>query len=247
MELVEDRANRAWHVLHRRAAGQRVQGRLRARCHGQAHPRPAAQRSRRRRSDLVAADPDHHGGGRQRAGDALRHHRRPRPGRGVAGARQHRLRRAVRGAGDRHGRDRPAARPPPAAPCSSCCGPSGSRRPAARTAICAWCVDERTAAFPWELLDDRRPWLEAGRRRRRQSAQARGGPRRPDPPARADPVPREGRGTRRPPAGAGRGRSARRAAARLPAAARSRGRGRRRRRAAVARQATRSPISPATR
>ena len=85
-------------------------------------------------------------------------------------------------------------------------------------------LDQRTAAFPWELLDDRRPWLEAGRRSGRQAAQACGCPGRPDSPARANPIPREGRGTGRPPPSAGGGRSARRAAGRLPAVARRRGR-----------------------
>ena len=34
-------------------------------------------------------------------------------------------------------------------------------------------VDEKTAAFPWELLDDRRPWLQIGSEWRRRAAQAR--------------------------------------------------------------------------
>ena len=95
---------------HRPLQGSEFSRALRARSVGQGHAAAGAATSRRRRPDLVAADPDHHGGGRRRAGDALRHHRRPRPRRGLAGPRQHRLRRALRGAGDRHRRDRTGTR-----------------------------------------------------------------------------------------------------------------------------------------
>ena len=76
---------------------------------------------------------------------------------------------------------------PPAAPCSSCSGPSGSRRPAARTATCAWWSTRGRRPSPGSC------WTTAGPGWRPASADGGGEPpkpaavrSRPGPPARAD-------------------------------------------------------------
>ena len=200
--------------------GQRVPQGLRARSLGQGDAWRPAERRRRERPDLVAADPDQHGPGRRRAGDALRDHHRSRPRRGVAGPRQHRLRRALRGPGHRQGGPHRPRRERRAGAVRAALagadqgdqrrGPQSAPRARPRDGGLSVGAPGRSAA-----VDRDRP------RRRRRAAQPGRGPRRAGAPARAEPVPRARRGAHRAAAGPGRGRSDGRAAARLPAVARS--------------------------
>ena len=188
IELVEDRANRAWHVLAStrcRAASSRAPSSWTPAVRVTSGRRRNV--SRRGRPELVAADPDHHGRSRRRAGDALRHHRRARACRGLAGPGQHRFRRAVRGAGHRS--------PPARAGRPVAAGPSPVRAALARPdqgdqprgpQSAPGARRARRRPSPGSCSTTGGPWLETAAARRWRAAAAGGCPLRPRPPARPD-------------------------------------------------------------